>query len=271
MNPGPADGLVSEVRIVRWTHGQGVGTTDRVAVEEPLEIRVDSHPVVVTMRTPGHDEELAAGFLATERVLARPSDIAAMRPYPRNDAGNVLDVFLSDGVSVDLRRLARNVYAASSCGICGKAAIDAVRVECPAVGPGPRIGAGLLSAFPGILRAAQPAFGVTGGLHGAALFDADGTLLFAREDVGRHNAVDKVLGRAWLDGLWPLDRHVLQVSGRTSFEILQKALAAGVAVVAGISAPTSLAVRFAEESGQTLVGFMDKAGFNVYGHPSRIT
>ncbi len=270
MSPADPSPATESVSITRWGPGGGVPEPDWVAVEEPLEIRVETHPVVVTMRTPGHDEELAAGFLATEGVVNRAGAIAAIRHYPRNEAGNAIDVWLSPGTTVDLKRLSRNMYAASSCGICGKAAIESIRLVCAPAGPGPRLTAGILGALPDKLRAAQAAFEASGGLHGAGLFDEQGTLLVAREDVGRHNAVDKVIGRALLDGLWPLDRHVLLVSGRASFEIQQKALAAGIAFVAAVSAPSSLAVRFAAETGQTLVGFLRNGRFNVYAHPERI-
>ncbi len=271
MRPDDASSATTSVDVVRWESGTAAAARpDAVAVEEPLEIRVETHPVVVTMRTPGHDDELAAGFLTTEGVVKGAASIAAIRPYPRNEAGNAIDVFLAPGVAVDLKRLARNVYASSSCGICGKAAIETIRLACAPAGIGPRILVATLESLPGKLRAVQSGFDATGGLHAAAIFAENGDLLVAREDVGRHNAVDKVIGRALLDGLVPLDRHVLLVSGRVSFEIVQKALAAGITFVAGVSAPSSLGVRFASETGQTLVGFLRANRFNVYAGPERI-
>jgi FdhD protein len=260
------------VPVVRWTNGTASNPApDEVAVEEPLEIRIDTRSVSVTLRTPGHDDELATGFLVSEGLIHRREDVAAIRPYPRNDWGNVLDVLLAPGVTVDFARLTRHVFAASSCGLCGKAGIAQLQRDLPPVGVGPQVSARQLVTWPDQLRAAQQTFDRTGGLHAAALFTGDGSLLSLREDIGRHNAVDKVVGRAFLDGLWPLDRHVLLVSGRTSFEIVQKAAAAGIAVIAAVSAPSSLAVEFAEANGQTLVGFLRDGRFNVYTHPGRIS
>ncbi len=240
---------------------------DVVAAEEPLEIRVGGHSVAVVMRTPGHDRELAAGFLVTEGILHRREEVLDMI-YCRADGGapeeNILDVLLAPGTDVDLARLTRHVFTSSSCGICSKASIDAVRAQFPAIAtplaPSPAVLAGL----PDQLRAAQAAFDRTGGLHASALFDAKGTLRVVREDVGRHNALDKVVGHAFFaDGL-PLAGSILLVSGRVSFEIMQKALAAGIPAVAAISAPTSAAVEFAHASGQVLVGFLRGERMNVY-------
>jgi FdhD protein len=242
--------------------------TDVVAVEEPLEIRVDTRPVTVTLRTPGHDPELAAGFLLTEAVIRSASDIARFLPHPRNPHGAIIDVHLRPDLTVDFARLTRHVFAVSSCGLCGKAAIDAIRQQHPPVDPPYMPDPGWLLSLPDAMRSAQSAFDVTGGLHAAALFPADGSLRVLREDIGRHNAVDKVIGHAALAGELPLRDHVLLVSGRVSFEVMQKALAAGIACVAAISAPSSLAVQFARESGQSLVGFLRDGRFNVYaGRP----
>jgi FdhD protein len=249
---------------------------DSVAVEEPLEIRAggpgqEPVSVAVTMRTPGDDRELAVGFLFTEGLISSPGDLAAAEALHPGKAGRICNV-----VRVGLTRpfdgssLKRNFFATSSCGICGKAALDQIAVKCPPVGPGPAIGRSALVGFPGALRAAQAVFDRTGGLHAAGLFDAGGRLLALREDVGRHNAVDKLIGRAVLDGEVPLSERVLLVSGRTSFEILQKAAVAGLPIVCAVSAPSSLAISVADRLGITLVGFLRGPNFNIYTHPERI-
>lgn len=257
--------------VLRWQiDTKTARVKDELAVEEPLEIQVDTHPVVVTMRTPGHDQELAAGFLLTEGLIKTPQEILKIVPYVRNQSGNVLDVFLAPGVTVDFAQLTRHVFASSSCGLCGKASIDSVHRHFKRVKSTVKIPVKKLASLPEELRKGQSAFDVTGGLHAAGLFTAGGKLLVLREDVGRHNAVDKVLGHALLNNLLPLDKHVLVVSGRTSFEILQKALAARVPIIAGVSAPSSLAVQFAVESGQTLLGFVRGDRLNIYSHPERV-
>jgi len=258
------------VRILGWDGERTCERDDELAHEEPLEIRVGGRPVSVTMRTPGHDAELAAGFLFTEGVIAGRRDLFRIAYCDRHDRDNVLNVLLAPGVPVDLARLTRHVFASSSCGLCGKATIEAVRRACPPVGPGAAIDATVLGALPRRMRAAQPTFERTGGLHAAAIFDASGRLVVLREDVGRHNAVDKVVGHCLHAGPFPLDGHVLLVSGRASFEIVQKALAARLPIVAAISAPSSLAVALAAESGQTLVGFLRDGRMNVYAHAGRI-
>lgn len=237
---------------------------DRVASEEPLEIRVNGRSVAVTMRTPGHDEELALGFLRSEGLLSSPEDVAEVAHCPEVDpegAGNVLDVRLR--TDPDFASLTRHVFTSSSCGVCGKATIDSVFGHFPPVAETAVPSAGLLLGLPSKLRAAQETFDRTGGLHASALFDESGELLLLREDVGRHNALDKVVGHAFRRGI-ALERCLLLVSGRVSFELMQKALAARLPVVAGISAPSSLAVKLARRSGQTLVGFLRERGFNVY-------
>ena len=243
---------------------------DTLAVEEPLEIQVDTRPVSVTMRTPGHDDELAAGFLLTEGLIQRREDVLAIKPYPRNKSQNVLNVFLSPDVTVDFAQLTRHVFASSSCGLCGKATIDAVHQHFPPVRGKLRVAGETILSLPTQMRQQQETFERTGGLHAAAVFDAKGKLIVLREDVGRHNAVDKVLGHGLLHGWLPYDKHVLLVSGRASFEIMQKALAARIAIVAAVSAPTNLAVEFARESRQTLVGFLRAETMNVYARPERI-
>ena len=243
-------------------------SADELAVEEPLEIRIDSRPCVVTMRTPGHDEELAAGFLFTEGLLRSAADVKALRPNARNRTGNSVDVFLN--VSIDLGRLARRSFVASSCGVCGRESIRAVQRRLKPVRSNVVVDAAVLSSLSRKLRAAQPTFERTGGLHAAGIFTREGALVVAREDVGRHNAVDKVIGFGFLQGRLPFDEHVLLVSGRASFEILQKSLAARLPVVCAVSAPSSLAVEFARESGQTLVGFLRDGRMNVYAGEKRV-
>ncbi|MSU46389.1 MAG: formate dehydrogenase accessory sulfurtransferase FdhD [Lacunisphaera sp.] len=241
---------------------------DTLAVEEPLELRVRGRSVAVVMRTPGHDADLAAGFLLTEGIVHSADEIYDIMQCPTTDVraneGNVVEVVLPKSVRVDFDRLTRHVFSGSSCGLCGKTTIAAVQQHFPKVKRPLRVPAELLHQLPALLAAAQPAFQTTGGLHATALFDLTGKLLVAREDVGRHNAMDKVLGHALRAGWLPLERHILLVSGRLSFEIMQKALAARVSVVAGISAPTSLAAEFARASGQTLVGFLRAGRLNVY-------
>lgn len=258
--------------IHRFTEAVGLtSATDELATEEPLEIQVDTRSIAVTMRTPGQDEELALGFLVTEGILRNPSDVAELRPYPRNAHGNTLGVFLAPGRTVDWARLTRHVFASSSCGLCGKASIEAVRGQFPCVGDDRfQLSPQTLLEYPRTMQAAQASFATTGGLHAAALFSADGQMRVLREDIGRHNAVDKVVGHAFQRGWLPLRGHILVVSGRASFEIQQKALAAGIAFVAAVSAPSSLAAEFARETGQTLVGFLRPGRFNIYAGPERI-
>ena len=251
---------------------------DTVAAEEPLEIRLSGKPLAVTMRTPGHDFDLVHGFLATEGVIAGPDDVAALRYCDSVDADgrntyNVVDVDLAHGIEAPDTALDRNFYTSSSCGVCGKASIDAIRTRTrhDVAGDDVRVPLEVLLALPDRLRAAQQVFEKTGGLHGAGLFSADGELVALREDVGRHNAVDKVIGDAVRAGRLPLTGHVLMVSGRSSFELTQKAAMAGVPVLAAVSAPSSLAVELAREVGITLVGFLRGDGCNVYSCPERLT
>jgi FdhD protein len=260
-------------RIVKvGLRGKRTRVTDTLAREEPLEIRVKGKSVAVTMRTPGLDRELAAGFLVSEGVVKRGADIVEIAPCRgADDPENVLNVFLAPGVKVDFQILTRHVFASSSCGVCGKASIEAVHQQVEPLRPGMTVSARTIAALPQKMRRAQKTFAVTGGLHAAAVFDALGNLLFSAEDVGRHNAVDKVIGWALLNGRLPLSETVLLVSGRASFEIVQKALAAGIPVVAAVSAPSNLAVDLAKENGQTLVGFLRGETMNVYAGERRVT
>jgi FdhD protein len=256
--------------VLRYDHGELSSAPDELAPEEPLEVRVRGRPVSVTMRTPGHDAELAAGFLLSEGIIKSPQDVLRIEPCGRNEDGNLLNVVLAPEVHVDFEKLTRHVFASSSCGLCGKATIESVRSTFPRVESDVTVDARTLVGLPDAMRGAQSSFDRTGGVHAAALFESGGRLAVSREDVGRHNAVDKVLGFALVNGLLPLGRHVLLVSGRSSFEIMQKALAGRVPVVAAVSAPSSLAVEFAKQSGQTLVGFLRGGRMNVYSYPERI-
>jgi FdhD protein len=257
--------------VLRWEAGaKPRRQADEVAAEEPLEIRVDTHSLCVTMRTPGHDAELAAGFLLTEGLIEERADISKIQPPPRHSLGNVLDIFLAPEVAVDFAQLTRHVFASSSCGLCGKATIKAVRQHFKVITTNWQVQAGLLLNLPTQLRQAQETFGRTGGLHAAAIFTPKGELLVLREDVGRHNAVDKVLGWGLLHNRLPFDQHILMVSGRASFEIMQKALAGRLAVVGAISAPSSLAVQFAKSNRQTLAAFIRDGRMNVYSRPDRV-
>jgi FdhD protein len=257
--------------VVEWRDGECRPLEDHVAGEEPLEIRVNGVPVSVTMRTPGHDEELAAGFLYTEGLIKGPAELAHVRPASRSSRCNVIEALLAAGAPFDPSGLQRHFFASSSCGICGKATIAAIRRQLlPPAGGAMRLTADVLCGMPGALHAAQEVFARTGGLHAAALFNEEGTLLAVREDVGRHNAVDKLVGWALVEGRLPLAGSVLLVSGRGGFEIVQKAVAAGVPIVACISAPSSLAVQLAREMHVTLVGFLRGRRFLVYSGNDRI-
>lgn len=253
------------------TDGSTREVSDVTAREEPLEIRVEGRSVAVVMRTPGHDEELACGFLVSEGVVKNPRDILEVSQCPsvNNKHGNIVDVLLG-GAVVDWDSLTRHVFSASSCGLCGKTSIESVFQQFAMVNAGWQVSPKLIASLPDKLRAAQETFAKTGGLHASGLFDLDGNLVVLREDVGRHNALDKILGYALQRGLLPLERHILLVSGRVSFEIIQKALAGGIPLVAAISAPSSLAVEFAQEAGQTLIGFLRGETMNVYTHPQRV-
>ncbi|MEU9996973.1 formate dehydrogenase accessory sulfurtransferase FdhD [Streptomyces sp. NPDC050848] len=272
-------GRVTERRRVIRIRGAAVNERpDTLVAEEPLEIRLNGRPLAITMRTPGDDFALAAGFLVSEGVLGAASDVrnivyCAGAKDDGTNTYNVVDVQLAPGVPVPDITLERNVYTTSSCGLCGKASLDAVRTTARfpiADAPPVLLTPELLARLPDRLRAAQRVFDRTGGLHAAALFSEEGELLDVREDVGRHNAVDKLVGRALTDGRLPLSRAVLLVSGRASFELAQKAVTAGIPVLAAVSAPSSLAVDLAAETGLTLIGFLRGQDMNVYAGEHRI-
>ncbi len=263
-----------EIERVEWRGDACSSRSDHVAREEPLEIRIGGVPIAVVMRTPGHDEELTWGFLLTERVIDDPARVRSVRHCAQVDTpeaeNNVLQVVLHPEASVDLARLRRNLYASSSCGICGKATLDQVLARAPALQDDCRVSVRVLHALPERLRAAQAVFSRTGGLHAAGLFTVDGELLVVREDVGRHNAVDKVIGWAVTHGRAELEGHILVVSGRISYEITQKALAARIPVVAAVSAPSSLAIDLAHRGRLTLVGFVRDRRLCVYTETQRV-
>ena len=273
------DDAVVERAIVR-IRGEARADRDRLAVEAPLELRVAGKSLTVVMRTPGHDEELARGFLYSEGIIDGARDLLSLRRpdgLAGDEEGNVLDVQLSPppltlgaGPRLGKPLVERNFMASSSCGVCGKTSIAELAITSPPIASTLRARRELILALPERLRAAQAAFAETGGLHASALFDEDGALLAAREDVGRHNALDKLIGWALVEGRLPLQRAMLMVSGRVSFEIVQKAIRAGLPLVAAVSAPSSLAVELAERFGVTLVGFLRGASMNVYAHADRV-
>ncbi len=263
-----------ETPVLRVNRSSPKWETDALAVEEPVEIRVgttaDAGPrlystLSVTMRTPGHDTELAAGFLFTEGLIRSREDIESIEPW---GVRGVIKVDLRRGVSVDLRRMERHFFTSSSCGVCGKAGIDRIRVAARACVQNVVVNRRTIEELPGRLSAAQETFGRTGGLHATALFDADSRLLVAREDVGRHNAMDKAIGHAVLQGIGPAATAL--VSGRASFELVQKVAVAGIPVLAAVGAPSSLAVELADECNITLIGFLRENRFNIYTHADRV-
>lgn len=264
-----ADATFVHREIIKAAQEKLLSEEDRLAVEEPLEIRLGRSPIAITMRTPGHDGELAAGFLLTEGVIRKAQDIARISG-PERRLPNVISLKLRPGLRFNRDRLNRYFHATSSCGLCGKTTLEAIGVKTAPLASDLRIAPGLLYALPGKLREEQEAFDETGGLHAAALFDGDGELLYVREDVGRHNAVDKVIGAALLQRRCPLDQHILLVSGRASFEIMQKALVARIPIVAAVSAPSSLAVALARKFKMTLVGFLRGESANIYAGAARI-
>ncbi|WP_086820802.1 formate dehydrogenase accessory sulfurtransferase FdhD [Allokutzneria sp. NRRL B-24872] len=264
-------------QVLRISDGRETSRPDALAAEEPLELRVNGRALTVTMRTPGQDVELAHGFLLTEGVITATEDVRTARYCDGTDEDgrntyNVLDLALAAHVPPVQVGVERNFHTTSSCGVCGKAALESVRVRGhhDLTKDDVKVGVDTLISLPGKLRAAQRVFDSTGGLHGAGLFTAEGELLVAREDVGRHNAVDKVIGWAVLSGRVPLSGCVLMVSGRASFELVQKATMAGIPVLAAVSAPSSLAADLAAEQGMTLIGFLRGSSMNVYSGQSRV-
>jgi len=284
MSPLPSPEIqagATPVTVVRAASGGFSGKEDAVATEEPLEIRVSyekrgglrvTRSVSVTMRTPGNDAELACGFLFGEGIVRDAGQIIHVGPPEGVAAGNIVVVSLGSGTEVDLGSLERHFYTTSSCGVCGKTSIEALRLKCKALEPGdaPTMDFEDLLRLPERLRRAQGAFDLTGGLHGAGLFDASGGLICAHEDVGRHNAVDKVIGSRLLAGAVPLGATALAVSGRASFELMQKALMAGIPIFLAVGAPSSLAVKLARQFGATLVGFVREGRFNIYSGAHRV-
>ncbi len=251
---------------------------DWLAAEEPLEIRLVYGPankrvqksISVTMRTPGNDLELAVGFLYTEEIIRSAADVVSVAHT--NSDENIVCISLSEEISPEMSKLDRHFYTTSSCGVCGKASIEAVRIACtvPDLPDDLRFSSALICQLPSLLRKQQEVFEHTGGLHGCAVFDAHGTLLLVREDVGRHNALDKLIGAALNKDMIPLDQHILLLSGRASFELVQKAVMAGIKVVAAVGAPSSLAAEMAEEWGMTLIGFLRGERFNIYSGAERV-
>ena len=275
-----SDQAVRKKQVLQVDSGHASPWDDALAVEEPLEIRLDfqaegwrrQQTVSITMRTPGHDAELAAGFLHGEEIVSSADQIESISNQDGPDGNNRIEIRLVAGTEFDPLRLQRNFYTTSSCGICSKASLQALEISRARIPPPsqPVVEAAVIESLPSQLRQAQSVFARTGGLHAAGLFSPEGKLLRVREDVGRHNAVDKVLGEQLLAGRLPLFRYLLMVSGRTSFEILQKALTAGVPIVAAVSAPSSLAVDLAQEYGLTLLGFVRGRHFNIYAGAERI-
>jgi len=270
---------VAQVPVVKVNADLTADTDDMLAVEEPMEIRLSfkeggkpiQKNISVTMRTPGSDFELATGFLYTEGIIHSPLDVAAVA-YASEQNNNVVQVVLNDNMIPDISRLERNFYTTSSCGVCGKASIEAVFAACTILDTKDALwfSREVIYGLPNTLRSHQAVFEHTGGLHGCAIFDTDGQLILTREDVGRHNALDKLIGAALQKGMMPLDKYLLLLSGRASFELLQKAAMAGIKIVAAVGAPSSLAVQMAEEWGITLIGFLRGERFNIYSGAERI-
>lgn len=279
MGQRPTSRTRTSIRVVR--EGDEQTRSDYLATEEPLEIRLvaggQTHKLAVTMRTPGADFELAAGFLYGEGVIGGRDDISRITYCTDPDIDpeqhfNIVNVDLGARAAPDLRSLERHFYTTSACGVCGKASLEALQMrDCPVVSGGPEVASRVIYLLPDRLRAAQGVFESTGGLHAAGLFSSAGDLFCLREDVGRHNAVDKLIGWAVLEGKLPLSDYILMVSGRSSFEIMQKSLVAGVPIVCAVSAPSSLAVALAHEFNMTLIGFLREQRFNVYADSERIT
>ncbi|MDR9452146.1 MAG: formate dehydrogenase accessory sulfurtransferase FdhD [Acidimicrobiia bacterium] len=256
-------------RVLRVGAGREQRVDDHLAAEAPLEIRLGDTPIAVLMRTPGCEADLALGFAITEGIILRPNEITGVRRVPGDDEGNRWEIQPAAGVVIDAEQFRRNLYTSSSCGVCGKASIDAVRIAAPPLPDGPVVDRAIILSLPERMADAQESFALTGGLHAAAAFTPGGELLAVREDIGRHNAVDKLVGALAVEG-WPLPELVLLVSGRISFEMVQKAAVAGIPLVCGVSAASSLAVDLADELGVTVIGFLKSDGFNVYSGEQRV-
>lgn len=270
---GEARDEVRDRQAFKWRDGAIRERTEKLAVEEPLEIRLGGRRFTLTMRTPGNDEELAAGFLFAEGFISDASELGEIRRVrgrKRAPEPNAIDIILNVPADRLRTRLRRNFLMSSSCGVCGKTSIDSIRRRVVPPSDSAQVSPAVLLALATKLRDGQRVFAATGGLHGAAIFDLDGTMRAIREDVGRHNAVDKLVGYALTNAMLPLARHLMMVSGRLSFEIVQKAAASGVPILAAVSAPSSLAVELAEEVGTTLIGFLRDGSFNIYTRPDRI-
>ena len=257
-------------KVTRYSDAGVEVVTDELVSESPVEFRLGGVPIAVLMRTPGEEAQLALGFALTEGIVLNPSEVASVRLVEGSAEGDRYDIVLADGVVVDPEQFRRNLYTSSSCGVCGKASIDAVRVTARSIPSGPIIKEALLRSLPATMARSQPVFDRTGSIHAAAAFTPTGELKGIAEDVGRHNAVDKLVG-ALSREMWPLTDLVLIVSGRLSFEMVQKAAVAGMPIIAGISGASSLAVDLGDELGMTVVGFLSEAGFNVYCGGERIT
>lgn len=277
-------GRTARRRVLKLTEAGAAYRADLLAAEEPLGIRVDGEALTMTMRTPGDDIDLAAGFLVGEAIVRSADDVKEIKLCDgascrhehhenHDDVGNIADVTLAGGVSVSTEHARRSFMTTSACGVCGKTSIDDICVlpQAPLAEDTTVFDPAVIAGFPGKLRAAQKVFASTGGLHAAGLFRPDGELVIVREDVGRHNAVDKLVGHALLNGMLPLAGHALMVSGRASFELVQKAVLAGIPMLAAVSAPSSLAADLADESGLTLVGFLRGSSMNVYTHDQRVS
>lgn len=261
--------------IIRYRDGKSpISKSDELAAEEPLEIRIEGHSIAVLMRTPGHDRELAAGFLVSENLIQHAAEVfeitACGERVGQTDETNVVNVTLKNPAGFDPRNFSRNIVSSASCGLCGKTSIESIARQFRPIDSELKIPAKTILRLPPRLSDAQATFQRTGGLHACALFEHDGTLFAVREDVGRHNALDKLIGHSLLQNRLPLNRQILLLSGRVSFEMVQKALAAGIAIIAAISAPTSLAVEFARANNQTLIGFVRGEEMNIYAGAERI-
>jgi FdhD protein len=260
---------MSSQPIVRYSASGSDATIDELVDESPVEFRLGGVPIAVLMRTPGEDENLGLGFALTEGIVLNPGEVDEIRAVEGSAEGDRFDMMLADGVDVDPEQFRRNLYTSSSCGVCGKASIDAVRITARTIPQGPSMSADTLMSLPDSMRQHQLGFDRTGSIHAAAAFTADGAFLAIAEDVGRHNAVDKLVGGLAVDH-WPLSDLMLMVSGRLSFEMVQKAAVAGMPIIAGISGASSLAVELGEELGMTVIGFLTKGGFNVYCGADRV-